>query len=679
MKIKQMIIAAATFITLLVSYFIAASGGGRYKALLDSPEGRQKLTTLARLEESRTIESNIIESLMNDPDGLIRLRCAEALGRIGERECIPYLERLLDDTDDEVVKTALFSLGLTGDEDAVEPISRCLSKRSREIKLQALEALGKTGAPDLAGIITPFLKDFHSSLRAEAALALARLQDSTSAFDCINSLHDSNRHVVACALYALGRLGQKEAAINITPLLEDEDSEVRLRAAEALGRLKEKNAVESLTAMLSDKDRMVAVKSAEALARIGGGESAGALETILTSDDSYLKTVALKGIASTGHKKTLEAILPLLKDESCMVRRAALEATALTGREKAREFLLEAFEKGNITERMTALEFLGEIGLPEDLPLLVRTLSPGNEMLLREGAAAGLGRWKNPEDLTKPVAAGESYHSPADALLDAAGGADWVIATIAIESLEKVGTPEITNDLVRIYNTHNDRVDSDRKLALIDAIASLEKKGQPEQQAAHAVESFLRAAAGESDPRISRLAAESAESMGIKLESRPGGTWKRGAQPWGEPSLPLGEKKILVTTPRGEIEILLFGDDAPNIVKSILTLAEDGFYDGLTFHRVVPGFVIQGGCPRGDGWGDAGYYLRCQFNRHRYTRGAVGMAHAGKDTPGSQFFITHTPQPHLDGRYTVVGTVTRGMQVVDLIETGDSFSIEVIE
>jgi peptidyl-prolyl cis-trans isomerase B (cyclophilin B) len=149
--------------------------------------------------------------------------------------------------------------------------------------------------------------------------------------------------------------------------------------------------------------------------------------------------------------------------------------------------------------------------------------------------------------------------------------------------------------------------------------------------------------------------------------------------PWGAPALPLGEKKIIVSTSRGDIEIRLFGDDAPNAVESILHLAEKGFYNGLTFHRIVPGFVIQGGCPRGDGWGDGGYLLRNETTMYRYERGTVGMADSGKDTAGSQFFITHTPQPHLNGRYTIVGKVTRGMEVVDAIEEGDAFTVAIIE
>ncbi|KPJ61722.1 MAG: peptidylprolyl isomerase [Latescibacteria bacterium DG_63] len=126
-----------------------------------------------------------------------------------------------------------------------------------------------------------------------------------------------------------------------------------------------------------------------------------------------------------------------------------------------------------------------------------------------------------------------------------------------------------------------------------------------------------------------------------------------------------------MATERGEIVIRLLGKEAPNTVENFVRLAQDGFYDGLTFHRVVPNFVIQGGCPRGDGWGGPGYTIRCEINRRHYLSGAVGMALAGKDTGGSQFFITHSPQPHLDGRYTIFGQVIRGMDVVDSIERGD--------
>jgi cyclophilin family peptidyl-prolyl cis-trans isomerase len=133
------------------------------------------------------------------------------------------------------------------------------------------------------------------------------------------------------------------------------------------------------------------------------------------------------------------------------------------------------------------------------------------------------------------------------------------------------------------------------------------------------------------------------------------------------------DKKVTATihTAKGRIRIELFPQDAPITVDSFVTLARKGFFNGLTFHRVVANFVIQGGDPRGDGEGGPGYQIRCEINTRPYTRGAVGMALSGKDTGGSQFFITHSPQPHLDGGYTVFGRVVSGMEVVDRIERGD--------
>ena len=135
----------------------------------------------------------------------------------------------------------------------------------------------------------------------------------------------------------------------------------------------------------------------------------------------------------------------------------------------------------------------------------------------------------------------------------------------------------------------------------------------------------------------------------------------------------------LIKTPRGNIEFELLAEDAPLTVLNFVRLVEQRFFDKLTFHRVVPNFVIQGGDPRGDGWGSPGYSIRSEFNMHPYLRGTVGMASAGKDSESSQFFITHSPQPQLDGRYTVFGQVTSGMDVVDAIQEGDVMEIVTIK
>ena len=128
--------------------------------------------------------------------------------------------------------------------------------------------------------------------------------------------------------------------------------------------------------------------------------------------------------------------------------------------------------------------------------------------------------------------------------------------------------------------------------------------------------------------------------------------------------------KVTMNTDKGDIHIDLFDEDAPNTVKNFTDLIEKGFYDGLNFHRVIPNFVIQGGCPQGTGTGGPGYHIDCEINDNKHQAGTLSMAHAGKNTGGSQFFICHSPQPHLDGAHTVFGH-TANMDVVNSIEQGD--------
>ena len=124
-------------------------------------------------------------------------------------------------------------------------------------------------------------------------------------------------------------------------------------------------------------------------------------------------------------------------------------------------------------------------------------------------------------------------------------------------------------------------------------------------------------------------------------------------------------------TEKGDIRIEFFDEDAPKTVKNFKNLIQDGFYDGLNFHRVIPNFVIQGGCPNGTGTGGPGYHIPCEINTQKHLTGSLSMAHAGKDTGGSQFFICHSSQPHLDGVHTVFGK-TPDMDVVNSIEPGDT-------
>jgi len=128
--------------------------------------------------------------------------------------------------------------------------------------------------------------------------------------------------------------------------------------------------------------------------------------------------------------------------------------------------------------------------------------------------------------------------------------------------------------------------------------------------------------------------------------------------------------RAIMETSKGTINLDLFDQDAPSTVANFVKLSKDGFYDGLNFHRVIPNFMVQGGCPHGTGTGGPGYKINCEINDNKHQAGSLSMAHAGKNTGGSQFFICHEAQPHLDGIHTVFGK-TENMDVVNAIAKGD--------
>jgi peptidyl-prolyl cis-trans isomerase B (cyclophilin B) len=130
-------------------------------------------------------------------------------------------------------------------------------------------------------------------------------------------------------------------------------------------------------------------------------------------------------------------------------------------------------------------------------------------------------------------------------------------------------------------------------------------------------------------------------------------------------------ERVVIVTHRGELFVELYGEDAPAAVASVARLATQRFYRGLRFHRVEPGFVVQVGDPQGTGWGGPGYTLPCELSPRPFVRGSVGLALAGRDTGGSQFFITLSRQPHLDGRFPLIGRVVKGMDVAGRLQVGD--------
>ncbi|HKY32518.1 MAG TPA: peptidylprolyl isomerase, partial [Candidatus Polarisedimenticolia bacterium] len=185
----------------------------------------------------------------------------------------------------------------------------------------------------------------------------------------------------------------------------------------------------------------------------------------------------------------------------------------------------------------------------------------------------------------------------------------------------------------------------------------------------------IEAALEDPDHLVRRKAIELLrQHHGVDLAARLGETAPRLTPADYLEAVRRGRRRVtaVIETSAGAVTLELFPADAPLTVDNFLRLARAGALDGLAFHRVVPNFVIQDGDPRGDGSGGPAWQVRCEINLRRYAAGTLGMALSGKDTGGSQYFITHSPQPHLDGGYTVFGQVTAGQEVVDSMTQGDS-------
>jgi peptidyl-prolyl cis-trans isomerase B (cyclophilin B) len=248
-------------------------------------------------------------------------------------------------------------------------------------------------------------------------------------------------------------------------------------------------------------------------------------------------------------------------------------------------------------------------------------------------------------------------------------GDDPVLAAIAAESLTTRPGEHITAKLLESWRDFPGAEQVDRRQAAAKALVT--REGMPPEVIAALLE--------DPEPLVRMEAFMGPSGRGLRA-----GT----AAPPQERDYPLiadklfgmaGVRSATIETERGAIKVAFLPNIAPAAVANFVHLAERGFYSGLTFHRVVSDFVVQAGDPSGTGWGGPGHTLRDEFSMVPFGRGTMGMARAGKDTAGSQWFITHSPQPHLEGHYTVFAQVLSGLDVVDAIVQGDTIQSVTIE
>jgi cyclophilin family peptidyl-prolyl cis-trans isomerase len=350
----------------------------------------------------------------------------------------------------------------------------------------------------------------------------------------------------------------------------------------------------------------------------------------LTAAQVLASRPAMAGADSAGRVAVFGSLRARLADRDGATRAAAAAALLTHLGEAAWDDVAPLLEDPSFYVRAAMVAALGPLpGEPFERMLLER-LSRRTPLFERMNAALALGTRGN--RAVAPVLRPELYDRSLLFVAAVAGAIEQLGDTLAVPSL------------TRVYEARADDADSDARISLRDALRTLAGRAFADSlEAAHAV-----TPAPETYP-----------------------------PDYGTPP---AVKRAVLRTSKGEIEWAFHPGEAPQTVANFMRLARRGYFDGALFHRVVPDFVIQDGDPTATGWGGPGYSIRCEYNRLRYERGMVGMALSGKDTGGSQWFITHSPQPHLDGRYTIFASVTRGMDVVYRIVQGDRIEkVEIFE
>ncbi len=609
-----------------------------------------RLTPLQRIEKAedqRTLAGGALARYLADPDAALRRRAALAVGRLQDTAGTALLLPLLQDADAEVRREAVFALGQIGlahpagsgrPASARAELERLAGDDDAETADLALEALGKLGDRAATSRVAAFLREGSSPLlRGSAAVALWRLADSTALEPLLLCLDDPEAGVRWRALYALEKLVSPDQVVLLAAMhVDDDDALVRAQAVRTLGRQKSPQGTAYVLQKLDDPGTGVVVNAIRALSLIADttcGACLPALTRALDAGHPYVRVTAATALAdrfawvpgdSAAGRAALDSLAAGLGDPDAATRGACARALLARRGEAALPIVQDVLADSSVYARVAVLQALALLPAAAAAPALMARLAPGTPVFERATAAEALAT-------LKVVAA-------APGLRAALADTSLLVVATAAGALAELGDSAAVPGLVRAYAAHALDAEADARAALLDALRSLAAGG-----AADSLERAHPAAVGRAVYDSAFFAPPAA----------------RGA---------------VLHTPKGDIEWAFYGAEAPQTVKNFVRLAERGYFDGLHVHRVVPNFVVQDGDPTGTGSGGPGWTLRCEYNRLRYEAGTVGMALSGKDTGGSQWFITHAPQPHLNGRYTIFARVVRGQDVVERIVQGDRVS-----
>jgi cyclophilin family peptidyl-prolyl cis-trans isomerase/HEAT repeat protein len=588
----------------------------------------------------------------------VRRAAALTVGRVGARERAAVLRTLATDGNAHVAAAALYALGLLRDTASATAASAAL-RSTPAIAAEAAWMLGEIGEAGRSALIEAATDASLGARRGPALLALARAKGVPAA-PLVPLLAETDTAIAWRAAYTVARIRSAAAARAMLAATHSPSVDVRDYAARGLARSLTgdslgQGAQQRLRALVRDPSARVRTTALRVLAGYGAG-NASAFAEALRDVEANVRITAASYAHLALDSASAEWASVWRSDTTFTFRRALAEAGLRRG---ALRELWGPWRDDRVWQlRAGAAELDGLGPAREAISRLQRPLKDADGRV-RAAAAGAL------------ATLAESASVAADArreLRVLARDPDFVVRSNALGALAHDASAEDLATALASYAIASRDRDLDARLAfwsVVDSALARAPVSLPDS-----LVRALSAIARPTDP-LERSRAASISRFASWRDSTGPARSRSWYEARARESLDGRARLAQIVTNRGTLVLELYPAEAPITVDNFASLARRGYFDGQAFHRVVPNFVVQAGDPRGDGNGGPGYAIRDELNPHRYDRGTLGMALSGPNTGGSQFFVTHSPQPHLDGGYTVFGQLRSGENALDRIVQGD--------
>lgn len=651
----------------LVILLCSACAGATVSTVPAPDAGNMIDARLLRMTDTRQADTLLFDEVLRVGSNNQRARAALAVGQVKMQTRYPMLRHLLVDPDTAVAANAAYALGLTKDTASISALARAVAGAPDVVAREAAWSLGEIGnasrlvlAVSLGEGVSKPLEQSAAAQRSasvRAALLLSMSKMRPLAIDVIKPwLADASPEVVRAAAYAFGRPRVAAGARALLTVQRDPDEETRQHVArglvrQAVGDSLAAEARAALASLIADPSARVRMNAARSLATFGPAAMAD-YEKTLSDADANVRVAATESAQTVFGKDTVAWRRAWNRDTTFRVREQLLGGARAVG-----VAVFEAEEQQWMQHPDWRYRIAGFTAYATDTKAdrlnLVRTMLTDADDHVRENAFSMIPNSATDGDvrlLLQPLYA----------------STDPIIRTGAFRSAARRATAaDIPIALTALRNTN---AKDEERMAAYRLVASAWARDSahidsPTQQSLRTWSAPAayneRQIVAHVTPMLTWVALASPPAP------RPLEDYQRLVRQWYAPNAT--QPRAVIHTDYGDVTIELFGRDAPLIVESFVKLAKAGFYQNTTFHRVVPNFVVQDG----DGSGAPVPTLRESYSRQRHERGAVGLATSGPDTGGSQYYLCHSTQPHLDGGYTVFGRVIDGLDVMDRIVQGD--------